>query len=208
MGQLSITAIDVLVVIVIVISAGYAFYRGLVHETFAILEWVASGYAALRFTPVFQPMLRDYISPLWLEWVVVFLGTFLIVFIPLSIISHRLSQVMKKSALGPMDRALGFVFGVGRGLVIVGLSYLAFSAFVPAKNHPGTLTKARLYPLILSTSEVLRSLSPPSEDDINNPKSATNGSSQSATSRAYGADDRSALDRLFETSGGGGNPAK
>ena len=208
MGQLSITAIDVLVVIVIVISAGYAFYRGLVHETFAILEWVASGYAALRFTPVFQPMLRDYISPLWLEWVVVFLGTFLIVFIPLSIISHRLSQVMKKSALGPMDRALGFVFGVGRGVVIVGLSYLAFSAFVPAKNHPDTLTKARLYPLILSTSEVLRSLSPPSEEDANNLKSATNGSSQSATSRAYGADDRSALDRLFETSGGGGNPAK
>jgi membrane protein required for colicin V production len=208
MGQLSITAIDVLVVIVVVASAGYAFFRGLVHETFAILEWVASGYAALRFTPVFQPMLRDYISPLWLEWVAVFLGTFLIVFIPLSIMSHRLSQVMMKSAAGPIDRTLGFVFGVGRGLVIVGLAYLAFSSFVAAKDQPDALTKARLYPLIRSTSEVLRSLSPPSEDDENSAKSTTNASSEPAAAKTYGADDRSALDRLFETSGGGGNPAR
>jgi membrane protein required for colicin V production len=138
----------------------------------------------------------------------VFLGIFLIVLIPLSIISHRLSEVMKKSAAGPIDRTLGFVFGVGRGLVIVGLAYLAFSAFVAEKDHPYALTKARLYPLIRSTSEVLRSLSPSFEAAENSAKSTTNASSHAAKTNAYGADDRSALDRLFETSGGSGNPAR
>jgi len=160
MGQLSVTAIDILVVVVILVSAGYAAYRGLVHETFTIIEWVAAGYIALRFTPLFQPLLRDYISPPWLEWIAVFAGTFVIMFIPLSIMSHRVSEQVKKSEIGPIDRTLGFVFGVGRGLVIVGFAYIAFATLVPARDHPDTLTKARLFPLIRNTSDVLRSLTP------------------------------------------------
>src|SRR5258706_4274270 len=135
MGQLSVTAIDILVVVVILVSAGYAAYRGLVHETFTIIEWVAAGYIALRFTPLFQPLLHDYISPPWLEWIAVFAGTFLLVFIPLSIMSHRLSEVVKKSDVGPIDHTFGLVYGVGRGVVIVGLAYIAFAALVPAGNH-------------------------------------------------------------------------
>jgi membrane protein required for colicin V production len=204
MGQLSVTAIDILVVVVILVSAGYAAYRGLVHETFTIIEWVAAGYVALRFTPLFQPLLRDYISPAWLEWIAVFVGTFLIVFIPLSIMSHRISEHVKKSEIGPIDRTLGFVFGVGRGLVIVGFAYLAFAALVPARDHPDALTKARLFPLIRNTSEVLRSLTPQEGNgtaQADAPADAKAPTPQPTAAKAYGADDRSALDRLFETKG-------
>ena len=42
------------------------------------------------------------------------------VFIPLSFMSHRFSESVKNSPIGPLDRALGIAFGVVRGLVIVG----------------------------------------------------------------------------------------
>ena len=208
MGQLSVTAIDILVVVVILVSAGYAAFRGLVHETFAILEWVAAAYVALRFTPLLQPLLQGYISPPWLEWIAVFAGTFLVVFIPLSILSHRLSEVVRKSEVGPIDHTFGLVYGVGRGLVIVGLAYIAFAALVPAENHPDMLTKARLFPLIRNTSDVLRSLTPQESSGVAAPADAGSPALQSTAAKTYGADDRGALDRLFETNGGDGNPSR
>jgi membrane protein required for colicin V production len=208
MGQLSVTAIDILVVVVILVSAGYAGFRGLVHETFAVLEWVAAAYVALRFTPLFQPLLQDYISPPWLEWIAVFAGTFLVVFIPLSILSHRLSEVVKKSEVGPIDRTFGLLYGVGRGLVIVGLAYIAFAALVPAEDHPDMLTKARLFPLIRNTSDVLRSLTPQENNGVAAPADASSPAPQPTATKAYGADDPGALDRLLETNGGDGNPSR
>jgi len=210
MGQLSVTAIDILVVVVILVSAGYAGMRGLVHETFAIIEWVAAGYIALRFTPLFQPLLRDTISPPWLEWIVVFVATFLIAFSPLSIMSHLVSEQVKKSEIGPIDRTFGFVFGLARGLVIVGFAYIAFAALVPVRDHPDTLTKARLFPLIRNTSDVLRSLTPQEANAAggNAPADAKAPPPQSTSAKTYGADDRSALDRLFQTNGGEPTPAR
>ena len=136
MGQLSITAVDVVVVAVVLISAFLAMWRGFVSEVFTIFEWVAAAYAALRFTPTFQPLLKSVISPPWLEYIVVFVGTFLIVIIPLSIMAHRLSEMIKRSEIGPVDRSMGFVFGMARGLVIIGLAYIAFAALVPQPDRP------------------------------------------------------------------------
>ena len=60
------------------------------------------------------------------------------VFIPLSFMSHRFSQTVKNSPLGPLDRGLGIAFGVVRGLAIVGLAYLAFTYFTPVRQQPGS----------------------------------------------------------------------
>jgi membrane protein required for colicin V production len=204
MGNLSITVIDAVVIGVILLSAGFAMWRGLIHETFSIFEWVAGIYAALRFTPVFQPLLRGVISPPWLAYILVLFGTFLIVFIPLSIFSHRLSEVVKKSEIGPVDRALGLVFGLGRGLVIVGLGYIAFAALVPIRDHPATLTQARLFPLIRNTSEVLLGLVPGADKAAGldaRGDARAEGRDGTDGAKTYGASDRSALDNLIETTG-------
>ena len=210
MGELSFTGIDVLVVVIVFISAGVAAYRGLVQETFGILEWVAGLYVAFRFSPVFRPLISEAISPAWLQWVVVFVGTFLMVFIPLSIMSHRLSEIVKKSEIGPVDRTLGLVFGVARGLVIVGLAYIAFGALVPVKDHPQTLTKARLFSLIQNTSDVLRSLGPGKKADPDAPQQAEEAqrTGQAEGAKTYGAQDRGALDTLFQANGGSSSPSR
>ena len=223
MAEVSITAIDVLVVLVVLASAGFDMWRGLVSETLTIIDWVVAAFVALRFTPMFQPLLHGVISPAWLEYIVVFIGTFLLMFIPLSILNHRLTEMVKKSDVGPVDRVLGLVFGAGRGLVIVGVAYIAFAAMVPLRDHPQTLTKARLFPLIRQTSEVLLGLVPgerainaqlEANDDAKKPAPApaaekppakpaapASAPTQAADkSKTYGADDRAALDKLIQGS--------
>jgi len=209
MGEMPITVIDILVVAVVLISAIFALWRGLIAETFAIFEWVGGAYVALRFAPALQPMVAGLISPSWLAWIAAFVGTFLVVFIPLSILSHRLSELVKGSDIGPVDRALGLVFGVGRGLVIVGLGYIAFAMLVPLRDHPLSLTQSRLYPLIQNTSEVLLELVPGLNQADKDPETRT--ASQNETSKGpsggeqsgktYGVSERSALDRLIEATG-------
>jgi membrane protein required for colicin V production len=203
---MGITVIDGVVVTVVLISAVLAMWRGLIQETFSIFEWVGGTYVALRFAPTFQPLVGGIISPPWLAWIAVFVCTFLIVFIPLSILSHRLSELVKHSEIGPVDRALGLVFGAGRGLIIVGLGYIAFALLVPLKDHPLVLTQARLFPLIQNTSEALLDLVPgtkaglePGDDSKGeNPRAAKSGEQNGKT---YGAKERGALDRLIEATG-------
>ena len=196
MSGLPVTTIDLVVITVILISALLALWRGLVRETFSIFEWVASAYVALRLAPIFQPMLAGIVESPLLAWIAVFVATFLIVLIPLSILTHRFSEIVKRSEIGPVDRVLGFVFGIGRGLVIVGLAYIAFASLVPAEEHPPVLTGARLFPLIQNSSEVLLSLVPGTESE-----DGTVPQGEGQQTKTYGAQDRGALDRLFEATG-------
>jgi membrane protein required for colicin V production len=158
--NLSFSFIDFLVVLVIVVSAGYAAWRGFMSETLSIFAWAAAAFCTLYFGPWLVPLARGLIATPWLASVAAYAGVFLVVFIPLSFMSYRFSETVKHSPIGPLDRALGIAFGVVRGLVIVGLAYLAFTYFVPIRQQPGWLTEARLLPLMQSSGEVILSIIP------------------------------------------------
>jgi membrane protein required for colicin V production len=189
-----LTTIDLIIIAIISLSATVALWRGLVRETFSIIEWIASAYVALRVSPTFQPMLSDIIAPPWLAWIAAFVGTFLLVFVPLSLVTHRFAEFVRRSEISAVDRTLGLVFGVGRGLVIVGLSYIAYASFVPLENHPPALTEARLFPLIRNSSNILLSLVPGTGSE----GSALSKEERTEEGKTYGAAERSALDRLLE----------
>lgn len=164
--MLSVTFIDFLIVLIIVVSAGYAAWRGFVSETLTIFEWVAAALACLYIGPYLIPMMRSLFSQPWLASLLAYASVFLAVFIPFAFLSHRISQGVKNSPIGPLDRAAGVGFGILRGLAIVGLAYLAFTYFVPIPQHPRWLAEAELLPMVQNTSEVLLSIVPNQPTDF------------------------------------------
>jgi membrane protein required for colicin V production len=158
--SLSVTVLDCLIVLVIVVSAGYAAWRGFLWETLTIFAWVGAAFACLYFGPYMIPLTRSLVTAPWLASLLAYAGVFLAVFIPLAFLSHRFSESVKHSPIGPLDRAAGVAFGVVRGLVLVGLAYLAFTYFVPIRNHPRWLTEARLLPMVQSTADMLLNVVP------------------------------------------------
>ena len=163
--NLSVTLFDGLIVLIVVVSAGYAAWRGFLWETLTIFAWVAAAFACLYFGPYIIPLTHDLVSEAWLASLLAYAAVFLGVFIPFAFMSHRFSESVKLSPIGPLDRAAGVAFGVVRGLVIVGLAYLAFTYFVPIRRQPNWLTEARLLPIVQSTADVLLSVVPePSKD--------------------------------------------
>ena len=224
--SLAFSLVDLLVVLVILGSMGYAIYRGFVDETLGIVAWAAAAFAALYFGPWVERMMHSLVSTAWMAMVLGYALAFLVVFIPLQFASYRFSQGVKRSVVGPLDRALGGAFGIVRGLAILGIAYLIFTAFVPIHSQPRWLTEARTLPLIQSSAEVLLALvpdrgdhhetvAPPAPHDpisglivhhaAHAPVAPPPKPVKKRHKKATGAPDRRGLDRLIEQTGNGGS---
>ncbi len=223
MSELSFTAVDVLFALFLLASAAYAAWRGLIRETLSIFSWAVSAYVTLRFFPTFRPMLRGLISPDWLSEAVVFIGMLVVMLVPLSFLAYRISEVVKNSPVSAVDRLLGFVFGIVRGAVVIGIAYITF-ATMTGSSDPQWLTRTKSYPLVLDTSDLLLSLVPETGEltneqlginqvprpqpqparrqaaGQNRPAAAPNAPAQEQS--GYDAGDRTELDRLIQATGG------
>ena len=158
--SLSVNFTDCLIVLIIVVSAGYAAWRGFIWETLTIFAWAAAAFSCLYFGPYIIPLTKSLVNTDWLASLMAYTAVFLAVFIPFAFMSHRFSQSVKSSPIGPLDRAAGVAFGVVRGMVIVGLAYMAFTYFVPIAKQPHWITEAKLMPMVQDTADVLLSVVP------------------------------------------------
>src|ERR1700743_1017422 len=136
MSALGVTYIDPIVAAVLFVAAVCATYRGFVSETLSIFAWAAAAFATLFFGPKLAPVARGLFASPLLGVLVGYAAIFLVVLLPLSFMSFRFSQSVKNSPVGALDRALGAVFGIVRGLAIIGLAYIAFSSVIPVRNQP------------------------------------------------------------------------
>lgn len=205
MHVLNLSWADIAVVVVLLVSTVLAVARGFVRETLSILAWAAAAIATLYLGPPFAKFLAARISTPLLGPVLAFAGIFLIVLIPLSFLSFRLSERVRKSPVGTLDRSLGVAFGLVRGLVLIGIAYLAISLVIPVRAQPAWLTQARLLPVIQRSSDVILSLIPSrthlpnsvtaigEHNAANHPRSA----GAQPAGKIYQADVRRALDHLI-----------
>jgi membrane protein required for colicin V production len=221
--NLAFSLVDLLVVLVILGSMGYAIYRGFVEETLGIVAWAAAAFASVYFGPWVERMMHSLVTAAWMAMVLGYALAFVVVFIPLQFASYRFSQGVKRSVVGPLDRALGGAFGIVRGLAILGIAYLIFTAFVPVRAHPRWLAEARTLPLIESSAEVLLALipdrdhhehvEPPPSDPISrlivhhqtHAPTPTPKPVKKRHKKATSVEDQRALDRLIQQTGNGGS---
>jgi len=222
MSMLGITYVDPIVVIVVIVSAIYATYRGFVSETLSIFAWAAAAFATLFLGPKLAPVTRGLFSSPFLGVFVGYAAIFLAVLIPLHFMSFRFAETVKHSPVSTLDRSLGTVFGIVRGLVIVGLAYIAFTAVVPVSRQPDWIANAKTLPLIRISAQAILSLVPDQHLDAQTmdrsaaprrpySQSAPTPSAKPATpqkhrKKGYGARERSELDRLIDNTSGNGQP--
>lgn len=151
--------LDLVLVIGIGVSAVYATMRGFVRETLSIIAWVVAVLAALYFGPDIADTLKPHL-PSGLGDIAGYLLVFLSVLLLLSFVTYHLSGSVKRSPVGPVDRVLGCLFGVVRGLAVAGIVYLLVAAVEPPSEQPNWMTKAELYPLVRHSGEMLDRLIP------------------------------------------------
>jgi len=155
-----INGLDIAVALLLLVSAAFAYFRGLVHEVLSITGWIGAAAAAIYGFPVAQPFFRQVIETKILADIAAGLGLFLVALVILSLLARAASRRVKDSALGALDRALGFLFGLVRGGLIVCIAYLIYIMVVPPKDRPEWAVKARTAPMMGIGAQALVALLP------------------------------------------------
>ncbi|MGE3476231.1 MAG: CvpA family protein [Rhodospirillaceae bacterium] len=165
MQGLPVNGLDLAVGAILLISALIAFIRGFVHEVLSIAAWIGAVAAVVYGFPFVQPHARGLIPINWAADAAAAVGIFILVLLILSIATHAVARAIQKSALGNLDRSLGFVFGIARAVVILAVG-LVITDWLTERERPRWIETAKTLPVIEMAAEGLvsalpRSLMPP-----------------------------------------------
>ena len=153
-------AFDLAILGVIAISAIFAFARGFVREVLSIVAWIGAGLTTLyAFNHVYRLVIRFVTTPLLAD-LIAGAGLFVTSLIVLTILTGYLARFVQSSALSPIDRTLGLIFGLARGAVLVSLAYLMVDISLPQSDRPGWIKQAKSEPFLAQGAELLRSALP------------------------------------------------
>ncbi|NLR73964.1 CvpA family protein [Leeia aquatica] len=112
------TSFDYMLLAVVGASVVLAVMRGLVRELLALLTWLVAYALAQTFYMDLIPYLPADIPNLALKMLVAFAILMMAGWLLMSLLSITLHELIKGSGLQPLDRALGGVFGLLRGLLV------------------------------------------------------------------------------------------
>lgn len=113
------TWLDYAVVGVFAASLVVGAWRGLVREVLSILGWVIAFLAANLLAGPLGPVMPQAIPSPELRIAAAYVAVFVGALMATALVGLLLSKIVKAAGLGGMDRMLGAVFGIARGLLIV-----------------------------------------------------------------------------------------
>lgn len=223
MDALPISGLDLAIIVIVLLSAIFAFMRGFVHEVLSVTAWVGAIFAVIYGLPELRHVARDMIPNELIADSAAGVVIFLVVLVVLSILTKMLSKTIQASALNNLDRSLGFVFGLVRGAVILAALLIITDWVVAGEPRPEWVQSAKTLPVIEETANIVRDLLPETfmaaEDTVKDASETTRealelketfdkltqpppGSDPNAPQKpdgAYEDDIRQGMDRLFQT---------
>jgi len=160
-----ITWLDILLLSVMLISGILAMIRGFMREVLSIAAWGAAAVATVLLYGRLLPIAKANISSDIVATAAVVGGVFLLTLLVVSILTVRISDMILDSRIGALDRTLGFLFGLGRGLVIVVVAFVFFAWLVPPGKQPEGVRNAKSRVVLENTGEWLQALLPQDMDN-------------------------------------------
>jgi membrane protein required for colicin V production len=155
-----ITLLDFILIGVMLVSALLAMIRGFMREVLSIAAWVIAAGATLYAYAKLLPLAKTYFNNDIVATAAVVGGTFLGTLIIVSVITVRFSDMVLDSRVGALDRTLGFLFGLARGLIIVVVAFLFFAWLVPPRTQPAWVANAKSKVVLQRTGDWLMSMLP------------------------------------------------
>ena len=147
---------DIIILVLILISALFAFFRGLSLELLSISVWLISFFGSYAYANNLINFFNKIINNILISSAISYIVAFLIIFVIFSFLTRKFSVFIKDSYVGLIDKSLGFVFGILRGYVIVGLCFFCFDYFYKGKKLE-FIDNSKIIPIIkITNNEIFR----------------------------------------------------
>src|SRR6201990_3296111 len=155
-----ITLLDLILLGVMLVSGLHAMVRGFMREILSIAAWGTAALVTLYSFNKLLPTAKTYFNNDTVASIVVVAGVFVGTLIVVSVITVLISDMILDSRIGALDRTLGFLFGLARGLLIVVVAFLFFIWLVPDKQRPDWVSNAKSRVVLQGTGDWLMALLP------------------------------------------------
>jgi membrane protein required for colicin V production len=157
--------VDIVVLAVIALSTLLALGRGFVKEVLSVFGWIGAAigtFLIFFYVPQVRAFANRQIAEPLLADIAAAVSLFVILLIVLGFFNHAISSRIHASALGPLDKSLGLVFGLVRGIVLVALAYMAMTDWlIPEKaRRPEVINQARTEPYVAMAATYIKTLIP------------------------------------------------
>lgn len=158
--------VDIVVILLVVVSAYLAMLRGVIRELFALLSWAVAFFAAFALAPLAQPFLNSLpvVGPFLADCQLSMLAAFVVVFgialLATGLIIWVFSGNIRSTSLSLFDQSIGFIFGALRGLVLVAVVYIAYLQIVPTTDQYAFVENAMTIDVVRQAADIVRALVP------------------------------------------------
>jgi membrane protein required for colicin V production len=151
-----LTSLDYVYIVVLLASTVWATIRGGVYETIATLSWVAAAIVARFASPwldgVFQSWFKLNDSTV-VTLVASYFVVFFVILMLVGFINQKLRDKIQESMMNVTDHTLGVIFGIIRGVVVMGMVYwIALWYYSDIPHMPSWIENARTRPIMQLTA--------------------------------------------------------
>jgi membrane protein required for colicin V production len=159
--------LDYIILAIILISAIAGLIQGFLREVCTLVTWVLAVWLAWKIGPVLEPYmggaLRTAPFGLWAGRAIVFIAVLVLG----AIVGAIVNYFVRLSIFSGLDRLLGLVLGVIRGIVILGVAVILAQSV--RLDGEGWWKKSRLVSQLQPVANLLRSIAgdrlPPTVSD-------------------------------------------
>lgn len=151
-----LTSLDYVYIGVILASTIWATIRGGIYETVATLSWVVAAIAARFVSPLLDGLFQSWFG-LSESTVGTLVSSYFIVFFVILLLvgffNQKLRDKIQESMMNVTDHTLGVIFGIVRGIVVMGVVYwIALWYYSDAPRMPRWIADARTRPIMQLTA--------------------------------------------------------
>ncbi|HVW93726.1 MAG TPA: CvpA family protein [Devosia sp.] len=165
-----LTAFDVGFGLLLLISAILATARGLTREVLSLVTWLGSAALAAYMYFKHPEIARAYIRDPLVADIATVAVTFIVALVVLHLITMRIADFVVDSRIGALDRTLGFIFGILRGVVIaVVVVIFGLWLYSDPTKLPDWASESKSLPFLRNLGDELIAALPPNlEEQVNN----------------------------------------